>query len=322
MTSALTRSLVAALCLLPAALLSQPYPAKPVRMIAPYPPGGTSDVVARLVAQKLSDALGKQVIVDNRGGAAGNIGHQLAAKAPADGYTLLLTSGGALVTNPFLYKNLGFDPGRDFDFISVVATAAPMLVVNPALAARNVKELIALAKAKPGQLTFGSGGVGTTSHIVGEVFKSATGIDIVHVPYKGGGIAIIDLVAGQITMSFADMVPSVPQVKAGRLRALAVSSEQRSPALPEVPTMAEAGVDASFPGQWWAVAAPRGTPVAIVKRINGEIGRFMKLPDVQERYVGLGIFTAHTSPEFVAEAIRTGTKQMAGVVKAAGITQE
>ena len=171
---------MAVLSAFPAA--AQPYPSKSIRMIAPYPPGGTSDVVARIVAQKLTDTLGRQVVVDNRAGATGNIGHELAARAPADGYTLLLTSGAAMVTNRFLFKHLGFDPFNDFTPISLVATAAPMLVVNPAVPARNVAELIALAKAKPDQLTFGSGGVGTTSHIVGEVFKSVTGVRIVHVP--------------------------------------------------------------------------------------------------------------------------------------------
>ncbi len=313
---------IAVLCLSPAAVLAEAYPSKPVRMIAPYPPGGTSDVVARITAQKLTDALGRQVIVDNRPGAAGNIGHEIAARSPADGYTLLLTSGAAMVTNRFLYKRLGFDPVTDFAPISLVATAAPMLVVHPGVPARNVKELIALAKAKPDQLHFGSGGVGTTSHIVGEVFKAATDVRIVHVPYKGGVLAVIDLVAGHISLSFADMVPSVPQVKAGKLRALAVTSDQRSPALPDVPTMAEAGVDASFPGQWWAIVAPKGTPGAIVSRINRATGAFMKLPEVQERFASMGIFPQHTTPERVLETMKLGTQQMAAVVKAAGIQPE
>jgi len=307
---------------LPMLALAQTYPNKPVRMIAPYPPGGTSDVVARIVAQKLSDTLGKQVIVDNRPGAAGNIGHEIAARAPADGYTLLLTSGGAMVTNTFLYKRLGFDPYKDFAPVSIIATAAPMMVVHPSLPARSVKEFIDLAKARPGEFNFGSGGVGTTSHIVGEVFKSATGVNIVHVPYKGGGVAIVDLVAGQIALSFADMVPSVPQVKAGRLRALAVTTPQRSPVLPEVPTMAEAGIDAAFPGQWWAVVAPRQVPRAVINHINGRIGEFMKMPEIQDRFGSMGMFPAHTTPEQVTETMRLGTQQMAAVVKAAGIKPE
>ena len=325
MVNAMTRTFLlaaGALGLFAAAALAQEYPSKPIRMIAPYPPGGTSDVVARIVAQKLADTLGRPVVVDNRPGATGNIGHEIAARAPADGYTLLLTSGAAMVTNQFLFKRLGFDPYNDFAFISLVATAAPMLVVNPGLPARNVKELIALAKSKPDQLTFGSGGVGTTSHIVGEVFKSTTGVRITHVPYKGGILAVTDLVGGQISMSFADMVPSVPQVKAGRLRALAVTSEQRSPALPDVPTMAEAGVDVPFPGQWWAVSAPRGTPRAIISRINAGVAQMMKLPDVQEKFAGMGTFPAHSTPERVLETMKLGAQQMGKVVKAAGIQPE
>ena len=298
------------------------YPSKPVRMIAPYPPGGSSDVLARIVAQKLSEALGRAVVVENRPGAAANVGHEIAAKATPDGYTLLLTSAAALVTNQFLYKKLNFDPRRDFAPISLVATAAPMLVVHPSIPAKSVQEFISYAKARPGQLNFGSGGVGTTSHIVGEVFQAATGVRMVHVPYKGGVLAVADLVAGQIQLSFADMVPSVPQVKAGKLRALAVTSEQRSGTLPDVPTMAEAGVKAEFPGQWWAVVAPRGTPAAIIRRINADVAQMVKAPDVQEKYAAMGIFTAHTTPERVTELQGSGTRLMAKVVKAAGIQPE
>jgi tripartite-type tricarboxylate transporter receptor subunit TctC len=304
------------------ALAQGVYPTKPIRLIAPFPPGGTSDVVCRIVAQKLTDALGRQVVVENRPGAAGNIGHGVAAKAPPDGYTLLLTSGAALVTNQYMYKQLGFDPYNDFAPISLVATAGPVLVIHPAVPARSVKDLIALAKAKPGQLNFGSGGKGTTSHVVGEVFKAATGIKIVHVPYKGGGLAVTDVVAGQIEMSFSDMVPAVPQVKAGRLRALAVTSEQRSPALPDVPTMAEAGVRETFPQSWWAIVAPKSTPVPIINRINADLAQIIKLPDVQEKYVGLGVFPVHTTPERVLELVRLGSPQMAKVLKAAGIEPE
>jgi tripartite-type tricarboxylate transporter receptor subunit TctC len=298
------------------------YPSKPVRMIAPYPPGGSSDVLARIVAQKLSDALGRPVVVENRPGAAANVGHEIAAKATPDGYTLLLTSAAALVTNPFLYKKLNFDPHRDFAPISLVATAAPMLIVHPSIPAKSVQEFIAYAKTRPGQLNFGSGGVGTTSHIVGEVFQIATSVRMVHVPYKGGVLAVADLVAGQIQLSFADMVPSVPQVKAGKLRALAVTSEQRSGALPDVPTMAEAGVKAQFPAQWWGIAVPRGTPQSVIRRINADIAQMMKAPDIQEKYAAMGIFTAHTTPERMTELQVSGTRLMAQVVKAAGIRPE
>jgi tripartite-type tricarboxylate transporter receptor subunit TctC len=306
----------------PFALAQGVYPTKPIRLIAPFPPGGTTDVLCRIVAQKLTEALGRQVVVENRPGASGNIGHEVVAKAPPDGYTLLLTSKGALVNNPLMYKRIPFDPHRDFAPVSVVATAGPVLVIHPSVPARSVKDLIALAKARPGQLNFGSGGNGTTAHIVGEVFKSATGINIVHIPYKGGGLAVADLVAGQIEMSFSDMVPAVPQVKGGRLRALAVTTEQRSPALPDVPTMAEAGVKEPFPQTWWAIAAPVGTPAPIINRLNTELGQIVKLPDVQQKYTGLGLFPMHTTPERVLEMVRLESPQMAKVLKAAGIEPE
>ncbi len=298
------------------------YPNKPVRMIAPFPPGGTTDVLCRITALKLTEALGRQVVVENRPGAAGNIGHEVAAKAPPDGYTLLLTSKGALVNNQHMYKRLPFDPYNDFAFVSIVASAGPVLVVHPSVPARSVKELIALAKAKPGQLNFGSGGSGTTAHIVGEVFKAATGVKIVHIPYKGGILAVTDLVAGQIEMSFSDMVPAVPQVKGGRLRALAVTTEQRSPALPDVPTMAESGVTQPFPQTWWGIAAPRGTPAAIINRLNAELAQIIKQPDVQEKYAGLGVFPVHTTPDGMLERVRLESPIMAKILKDAGIQPE
>ena len=298
------------------------YPTKPVRFIAPFPPGGTSDIIARVAAQKLTDALGRQVLVDNRGGASGTIGYELAAKAPPDGYTLLLCSMGGLVTNQFLYKRLPFDPHKDFAPISQLATAGQVLVVHPSVAAKTVQDLIALGKAKPGSLTVGSGGIGTTQHIVAEVFQSATGTRFVHVPYKGSVLAVGDTVGGQINMTFADMAPAVPHVKAGRLRALAVSTEQRSTALPDVPTMADAGVKEPFPQTWWAMAAPRNTPAAIIKRLNTEIGQFMKSPDVQEKFGGLGLVPLHSTPERITELVEKGVAQMGRIVKQAGITPE
>ncbi len=298
---------------------SQSYPNKPVRFIAPFPPGGTTDVLSRILAQKLTDSLGRQVIVENRPGAGGNIGHEIAAKTAPDGYTLLMSSNAALVTNPHLYKRLGFDPLNDFSPISVVAKAGPVLAVHPTVPARSVKELIALAKARPGKLNFGSGGRGTPAHVAGEIFKSATGINIVHVPYKGGIMAVMDLVGGQIDMVFSDMVPAVPQIKGGKLRALAVTSERRSPALPDVPTMLEAGVKEPIPETWWAMLAPKGTPAAIISRLNADLAQIMKLPDVQERYADLGIFTSHTTSERVLELISLETPRMGKVLKAAGV---
>jgi tripartite-type tricarboxylate transporter receptor subunit TctC len=313
----------AALCATAVPVAAQTaYPVKPVRLIAPFPPGGTSDVLSRIVAQKLSDTLGRQVVVENRPGAGGNIGHEFAAKQPADGYTLLLSSNAALVANPHLYKRLGFDPLNDFAPVSVVAKAGPVLVVHPSVPARNVKELIALAKARPGQLNFGSGGRGTPAHVVGEIFKSVAGINIVHVPYKGGVLAVMDLVAGQIDLVFADMAPAVPQIKAGKLRALAVTSDERSAALPDVPTMVEAGIWRSSPQTWWAVVAPRGTPAAIITRLNADLAQILKLPDVLERYAALGISPAHTAPEQVLEMVRSELPVLGKALKAAGVEPE
>ena len=306
----------------PLALSQSTYPTKPVRLIAPFPPGGTSDVLSRILAQKLSDSLGRQVVVENRPGAGGNIGHEIAAKTPADGYTLLLSNNSALVANPLLYKRLGFDPLNDFAPISIVAKAGPVLVVHPSVPARSAKELIALAKGKPGQLNFGSGGRGTPAHYVGEMFKSAAGIKIVHVPYKGGILAVMDLVAGQIDLMFADMAPAVPQIRAGKLRPLAVTSDGRSPALPEVPTMVEAGVWRASPQTWWALVAPRGTPAAVITRLNSDLAQIMKLPDVLERYGTLGINPVHTTPEQVMAAVREEGPPLAKIFKAAGVEPE
>jgi tripartite-type tricarboxylate transporter receptor subunit TctC len=321
----LRHSLAAAamiVCTTGVALAQTAYPVKPLRLIAPFPPGGTTDVLSRLVAQKLSDTLGRQVVVENRPGAGGNIGHEAAAKAAPDGYTIVMSSNAALVTNPHLYKRLGFDPINDFAPISIVAKAGQVLVIHPSVPAKNVKELIALAKANPGKLNFGSGGRGTPAHVAGEIFKSVTRIDIVHVPYKGGILAVMDTVAGQIDMSFADMAPAVPQIKAAKLRALAVTSDERSPVLPDVPTMVQAGIEGSSPQTWWALLAPKGTPPAVIMRLNGDVAQIMKVADVQERYTTLGITPAHSTPEQIIENIKRESPAMGKVLKAAGVEPE
>jgi len=304
------------------AVAQSTYPAKPVRIVAPFPPGGTTDVLCRLFAQKLGAAFGQQVVVDNRPGAAGSIGHAVAAKSPADGYTLLLTTKGGLVINPYLYTKLPFDPLNDFAMISLVISAGPVLVVHPSVPARSVKELLALARAKPGQLNYGSGGVGTTAHIAGEFLKSITGIKIVHIPYKGGAVALLDLVAGQTDLQFGDMVPSVPHIKAGKMRALAVTTEKRSAALPGVPTMAEAGIKQPFPSQWWGIAAPKGTPRPIVDRVNAELAAIVKSPDVLERFESLGVFPEHTTPEQMLEIVKAEGPPMGKLLRAAGINAQ
>jgi tripartite-type tricarboxylate transporter receptor subunit TctC len=279
-------------------------------------------VLSRIVAQKLSDSLGRTVVVENRPGAGGNLGHEVAAKAPPDGYTIVMSSNAALVANPHLYKRLGFDPINDFAPISVVAKAGQVLCVHPSIPVRNVKELVALAKSRPGRLNFGSGGRGTPAHVAGEIIKSVTGINIIHVPYKGGILAVMDVVAGQIDMVFADMAPAVPQIKAGKLKALAVTSDERSAVLPETPTMVQAGIQGSSPQTWWAVLAPKGTPAAVIARINGDLAQMTKLADVQEKYAGLGITMAHSTPEQVTELIRSEGPPLGKVLKAAGVEPE
>lgn len=322
-TSRVFRSFLgAALLALAAAAAAQAYPSRPVRFIAPFPPGGSSDVLCRLLGQKLSDLLAQPVVIENRAGASGNIGHEFGAKQPADGYTLVLSNNAALAINPHLFKRLGFDPHGDFAPVSMVASAGQVLVVHPSVPASNVKELIALAKAKPGQLHFGSGGKGIPSHVAGENFKVATGVDIVHVPYKGTVQAVGDLVGGQLQLVFSDMVPAIPHIRAGKLRPLAVTVPQRSAALPDVPTMDEAGVPGFRSVVWWAVLVPRGTPADIIGRLNAEFGRIVKMPDVQERYASLGVFTEHSTPQHVAERMKSDLQEYARVLKAAGVEAE
>jgi tripartite-type tricarboxylate transporter receptor subunit TctC len=286
-----------------AAQAQSPYPSRPIKFIAPFPPGGSSDLLCRLLGAKLAESLGQSVAVENRPGAGANIGHEYAAKQPPDGYTILISSSSTLATNPHLYKRLGFDPIADFSPISMVASAGQVLVVHPSVPAASVKELIALAKAQPGKLNFGSGGKGIQSHISGEMFKSAT-------------------VAGQVHLVFADMVPAMPHIKAGRLRPLAVTMRERAAVLPDVPTMIESGVPGYEAGVWWAVISPKGTPDAIVNRLNAELARIVRLAEVREKYASLGVSTEHSTPQFVTEKIKTDTQRFAGVLKAAGVEPE
>jgi tripartite-type tricarboxylate transporter receptor subunit TctC len=311
------------LCLLAAFAQAQSaYPSKPIRFIAPFPPGGSSDVLCRILGQKLSELSAQPVVVENRAGASGNIGHEYAARQPADGYTLVLSNNAALAINPHLFKRLGFDPHGDFAPVAMVASAGQVLVVHPSVPAASVRELIALAKAKPGELHFGSGGKGIPSHVAGESFKVAAGVALVHVPYKGTGQAVADLVGGQVQLVFSDMVPAMPHIKAGKLRALAVTTDQRSAALPEIPTMDEAGLAGFRSAVWWAVLVPRGTPADIVARLNGDFARIVNMPEVKERYASLGVFTEHGTPQEVTEKIRSDTQEFARILKAAGVEAE
>ena len=298
------------------------YPQRRVKLVAPFPPGGTSDVLARVIAQKLGEGLGQPVTVDNKPGAGGNIGHELVAKAPPDGYTLVLSNSSTLLNNPYLYKRMGFDPLMDFAPISTVASAGQVLVVHPSVPVRTVAELTALAKSQPGKLNFGSGGKGIQSHISGEMYITAAGVNMVHVPYKGTIQAVTDLVAGQVQVVFSDMVPAMPQIKAGKVRAIAVTSTERSAALPELPTMIEAGVPGFNAGVWWSVLAPKGTSPEIIARLNAELAKVVKHTDVIDTYKRLGVNTEHSTPPQVLERVRAEGPMMVKILKEAGVDPE
>jgi tripartite-type tricarboxylate transporter receptor subunit TctC len=303
------------------ASFAQGYPTKPVRLIVPFPPGGGTDNLGRLVAQKLGEALGQQVTVENRPGAGTIIGTEAAAKAPPDGYTLLMAQT-ATGINPSIYPKLPYDTLRDFVPVVLVATAPTLLVVNPQVPAKNLQELLALAHAKPGTLNFPSGGNGTSPHMAGEFFKSLTGAKLVHVPYKGGGPAITDLLGGQVQLMFDTMPSIMPHVKAGKLRPIALAAPARSPELPEVPTFAESGLAAFEADAWYGIFAPAGTPREIVDRINAEVNKILSAPDVRERMKGLGADPVGKSPEFFGEFVRAEIAKWAKVVKEAGIKLE
>jgi tripartite-type tricarboxylate transporter receptor subunit TctC len=298
------------------------YPNRPIKFIAPFPPGGTSDVLGRIMAQKLSDALGQSVIVENRPGASGNIGHDIAAKAPPDGYTLLLSNSSTVVNNPHLFKQMSFDWYKDFSPISLVAIAGLVLVVHPSVPVKSVSELTALAKSKPGQLNFGSGGKGIQSHISGEMYKTAANVDIVHIPYKGTGVAVADLVAGQIHMVFSDMAPAVPFIKANKLRALAVTSPQRSTTLPELPTMIELGFPNFEAAVWWSIVTPKGVPNSIIDRINQELGKIMTSQEIKDSFEKLGVTPLYSEPSKVFELSRKESPIIGEILRKAGVEKE
>ncbi len=294
------------------------YPVKPVRMIAPYPPGGTSDIIARIAGQKLNEAWGQQIVVDNRAGANGGIGSELAAKSPADGYTLLVGNMTPIAANPSLYSKLGYDPLRDFAGVTLVAAGPNVLVVNPGLPVKSVQELVAYAKANPGKLNFGSGGAGSPAHLAGEMFKSLTGVAMTHVPYKGTVLSVNDLIAGQVQVVFSDAPPAVPHVKSGKLRALAVTGAKRTPLLPELPTVAEAGVAGFALDNWWGILVPAGTPKPIIARLNTEIVKAMQTIDVKDRFANLGVEAIWSTPAAFDDYIKTESAKLAKIIKASG----
>ncbi len=277
------------------------YPDKPIRLVVPFPAGGPTDMVARPLAQFLGERLKQQIIVDNRGGAGGGIGAELVAKAPADGYTLLMATVGTQAINATLYKRLGYDPVKDFTPISLVAAAPVALVVNPSVPVKSVAELIALAKAQPGSLNFGTAGNGTPGHLTGEMFRAAAGVDLKHVPYKGSAPAISDLLGGQTQLMFDPLQSVLPQVRAGRLRLLAVSSKARSPAAPDVPTFAEAGLKDFEATAWWGVFAPANLPPAIATRLNAEINAVVRSERFRALLVPLGVTVSGDTREEFAQ---------------------
>jgi len=313
--------LISAAPLMSAPIHAQHYPAKPVRIVVPFPAGATGDVVTRHFIPKLNEALGQQFIVDNRAGASGNIGAEIVARAPADGYTLLtLTASNA--SNQSLYKNLRFDITRDFEPVAMLASVPFILVVHPSLEARNVTELIQLAKVKPGLLNFASTGIGGTNHLTGELFKSMAAINIVHVAYKGTPNVMPDLIAGQVQMIFASIVVMLPHVKAGRLRALAVASAKRSALAPELPTVNESGLPGFESGTWYAFLAPAGIPSNIIARINAEITKIGRIPEVRERLLAQGAEPLDGTPGQVGAFVKNEILKWGKIVAISGARAE
>ena len=300
---------------------AQTYPDKPIRMVVPFAAGGTSDILARFVAPPLTAALGQTVVVDNRPGAGSNLGSEIVAKAPPDGYTLLMATP-ALASNQALYGKLNYDPVAGFAPVTLVAEIPISLVVHPSMPTRTVKELIALARANPGKLNFGSSGNGGIGHLVGEMFKSATAIDMVHVPYKGNGPALIDLMSGVLNLTFTDIAGGMPYIKAGKMRPLAIASAKRSSQLPNVPTMIEAGVPGFVATTWFAVFATGGTPQPIVNRLNTEIVKSLQQPEMRERLTGLGCEVVGNKPEELAAFLKAETAKWTKVVKESGAKVE
>jgi tripartite-type tricarboxylate transporter receptor subunit TctC len=309
---------VTALMLLTVDAIAQTYPDKPVRMIVPFAAGGGSDTTGRIIGQRLSELLGRNVIVDNRAGAAGLIGTELAVRSPADGYTLLLADA-SHSSNPFVYRKAAYDPIKDFAPISLVATTPVMWCVHPSVPARSVKEMIALARKEPNKLSFGSGGVGSLGHLTGELFKLRTGAQIVHVPYKGGGLSVSDTVAGQITSVFVASAVSAPMVKGGKLRALSVAAAKRSSVVPDVPTFDESGVKDFIVLNWFGILVPAGTPPAIVDRLHQDIAKSVQTQTVRDRFVSLLLDPVTNTPDEFRTLIETEAARWSKLIKQTGI---
>jgi tripartite-type tricarboxylate transporter receptor subunit TctC len=302
--------------------IAQEYPVKPLRFIAPNLPGGPTDILARLIGQKLAESMGQPVVVENRAGAGGNIGTEVAAKTPPDGYTLVTGNNATFGANVSLYKNLGFDPVKDFAPIALVGTQPNILVVNPSLPVNSVKQLIALAKAHPRELNYAGSGMGAAAHLSAELFNSMAGVAIVHIPYKSAGPALVDLIAGQCQLMFATSLSVIPHIKSQKLRALAVTNAKRSRLMPELPTIAEAGVPGFEATTWHGVLTTGGTPAPIVNKLNTEINRILQMADVRERLGALGAEIIGGTPKEFADHIQREIPKWAKVIKDAGVRLE
>jgi tripartite-type tricarboxylate transporter receptor subunit TctC len=298
-----------------------PYPSKPIRLVVTFAPGGTTDIQARMLIEKLAPRLGQQVLIDNRGGAGGNIGMEIVARAPADGYTLVITVVGTWAVNLHLHK-LPYDVQKDFAPIIHVATTPGVLVIHPSVPARSVKEFIVLARKHPGELAYGTAGLGSFTHISAELFGVMTGTKMTHVPYKGSGPATADLIGGHIQLSFSSAVPAMPQIQSGRLRALATTGTKRLAVLPELPTVAEAGVTGYESSTWTAMAAPARTPQAVIERLNREVNAALQMPDIQERSAAMGSVITGGTPEWFQEYLNSELAKYGKLVKQAGIKPE
>ena len=301
---------------------AQPYPNRPLRIVVPFPPGGGTDIGTRIVAQKLQEAWGQAVIVENKPGAAGIVGTELTAKSAPDGYTFMMGNIGTHAINVSLYKKLAYDPVRDFAPVSMVADLPLLLLVHPSVPANSVKELIALAKSQPGKLNFSSSGAGGSMHVAAELFKSMTGVDMVHIPYKGGAPAVADLLSGQVALSFSTVLETIQHVKAGKVRALAVTNDHRSIALPDLPTIAEAGLPGYQSISWLALFAPAGTPKEIVNKVSAESVRILKLPDMQEKLAALGATVSAAGPAEFSAFLQAEIRKWDGVARRANIRLE
>lgn len=312
---------LAALSAVPAFAQAQAYPNKPIRLIVPFAPGGTTDVLARLVGQRLTNAWGQPVVVENRAGAGATLGAEMVAKAPADGYTLLMGAAHHTIAQN-VYSKLNYHFGRDLAPVTVVAMVPNMVVVNANVPARNIQELVALAKSQPGKLNYGSAGAGTAHHLIGEMFKVRSATDIVHVPYKGSGPAVADLIGGQVQVMFDTVTSALPQVKAGKTRALAVTTAKRSSALPDVPSLAETVLPGFDVGTWFGILAPAGTPAAIVDKLNAEIVKIVNNPDVRKQLLEMGSEPVGNTPAQMAAQIKSELDAFEALTKQIKLTVE